>query len=91
MKKDTNSKKQAVSSFRDIPFESEIMKKFISYQKPEILPDTSLENLTYKCSDIFPEWITSNYEWKGAKKVSAGSVADFLSRYKIFFFFLFIV
>lgn len=56
------------------------MKKFISYQKPEILPGTSLENLTYKCSDIFPEWITSNNEWKGAKKVSAGSVADFLSR-----------
>jgi predicted phage gp36 major capsid-like protein len=68
-------------SFRDISFESEIMKKIISYQNPTLTQDTSIVDLTYKCSDIFPDWITSNVEWKGVRRTCVGSVPDVLSRY----------
>jgi hypothetical protein len=68
-------------SFKDISFESEIMKKIISYQNPTPTQDTSINDLTYKCSDIFPDWITSNVEWKGVRRTCVGSVPDVLSRY----------
>ena len=68
-------------SFRDIPFESEIMKNIVNFQNPTAVQEISIEDLTYKCSDIFPDWITSDVEWKGVRKTSVGSVSDILSRY----------
>eukprot|EP00596_Hydrurales_sp_CCMP1899_P005711 CAMPEP_0119039916 /NCGR_PEP_ID=MMETSP1177-20130426/9674_1 /TAXON_ID=2985 /ORGANISM="Ochromonas sp, Strain CCMP1899" /LENGTH=424 /DNA_ID=CAMNT_0007004421 /DNA_START=243 /DNA_END=1514 /DNA_ORIENTATION=- len=68
------------SSFRDIPFESEEMLKFLSYNDKESQPTATIEDLTYKSNNIFPDWITSNIEWKGAKKAQGGSVGDILSR-----------
>ena len=77
----THTQVQAAPSFRDILFESEIMKKIISYQNPTPVQDTSIDDLTYRSSDIFPDWITSNVEWKGVRKTCVGSVTDVLSRY----------
>lgn len=55
------------------------MQKFISYEKQE-LPLIAIEELVYRSSDIFPDWMTSNLEWRGVKRVVAGSIVDVLSR-----------
>ena len=57
------------------------MLKFLSYQTPELPLTATIDELTYKSSNIFPDWITSNLEWKGVKKAASGSVVDVLSRY----------
>ena len=79
LKKSSRTPLGTVSSFRDIPFESEEMQKFISYEKQE-LPLIAIEELVYRSSDIFPDWMTSNLEWRGVKRVVAGSIVDVLSR-----------
>lgn len=63
--KDEEFPQGTVSSFRDIPFESEEMLKFLSYHDQETQPTATIEDLTYKSSRIFPDWITSNVEWRG--------------------------
>ena len=78
-KKTSSIPLRAVSSFRDIPFESEEMLKFLSYERQE-LPLIAIDKLAYRSSDIFPEWITSHVEWRGVKRVAAGSIIDILSR-----------
>ena len=64
-----NSNLHESASFRDMEFESEEMRKYISYRMPEQKQLSSLDDLTYRSSNIFPDWITSHAEWKGNKQV----------------------
>jgi hypothetical protein len=70
----------SVSSYREMPFESEEMQKLLQYQDAKQDVWSSLEDLIYKSSNIFPDSITSNTTWKdGLKKVSSGTIMDILN------------
>jgi hypothetical protein len=49
-------------------------------KEPEQPQSATIEDLTYRSSNIFPDWITSNTEWRGAKKMNSGSIQEVLSK-----------
>ena len=52
------------SSYRDIPFMSEEMKGLLSLVNPEVVVSKPINDVKYSASQIFPDWILGDSQWK---------------------------
>lgn len=74
------SEEPQIVSFRDAKYESSEMKQLLSLTEPdEIMPPGS-DDVTYKSSKVFPDWVLKNTNWKSTAKLNeeAHSVSDIL-------------
>ena len=55
-----------VTSFRDIPFQSEEMKHLLDLEVPDFIENKS-GPVTYVVEDVWPDWILNNQDWKKAR------------------------
>ena len=67
------------SSYLQMEFESEEMIKFLAYQQKEQPKWSSVEDMTYKQADLFPEWVMNDPQWQGVKKANSGTIMDILN------------
>jgi len=67
------------SSYMDIPFESEEMRQLLSYQSKEMPRWSSVEEMVYKQSELFPEWVMNDPNWASVKRANASTIVDILA------------
>ena len=67
------------SSYLDIPFESEEMRQLLSYQSKEMPHWSSVEEMVYKQSELFPEWVMNDPNWASVKRANASTIVDILA------------
>ena len=67
---------KGVTSYRDERYESEELINFINYQKPEMKLPFDQVQVAYRQSDIFPDWIIGNNEWKTTKGAVTRDIAE---------------
>lgn len=69
-----------IISFRDAKYESAEMKQLLSLTVPDEKLPAGSEDVTYKSSKVFPEWVLKNSNWKGTAKMNeeAHTVSDIL-------------
>jgi len=69
-----------IISFRDAPYESAEMKQLLSLTVPEEKPPAGSDDVNYKSSKVFPEWVLKNSNWKSTVRMNeeAHTVSDIL-------------
>lgn len=73
--------KKDVTSFRDISYESQEMKKLLSLQEPDEKIPAGLNDVSYHANNVFPDWILDNSAWRNAPKQieNANEISDILN------------
>ena len=66
VQKPGSAKAMGVSSYRDMPFQSEEMKSLLSLDDSEIDSMKQVVGVKYNSSQIFPPWMLSDAEWKNS-------------------------
>jgi hypothetical protein len=69
-----------IVSFRDAKYESAEMKQLLSLTEPDEIVLVALEDVNYKSSKVFPDWVLKNPNWKNTAKISeeVHTVSDIL-------------
>jgi hypothetical protein len=69
-----------IISFRDAPYESAEMKQLLSLTIPDEKAPVGSEDVSYKSSKVFPEWVLKNSNWKSTVRMNeeAHTVSDIL-------------
>lgn len=69
-----------IISFRDAPYESAEMKQLLSLTEPDEKAPPGSDDVSYKSSKVFPEWVLKNSNWKSTVKMNeeANTVSDIL-------------
>ena len=69
-----------IISFRDAPYESAEMKQLLSLTEPDEKAPPGSDDVSYKSSKVFPEWVLKNSNWKSTAKTNeeANTVSDIL-------------
>ena len=69
-----------IISFRDANYESAEMKQLLSLTEPDEKLTTDVEEVNYKSSKVFPDWVLKNSNWKTTAKLNeeAHTVPDIL-------------
>jgi hypothetical protein len=69
-----------IISFRDAKYESTEMKQLLSLTEPDEKLPAGSDDVNYKSSKVFPEWVLKNSNWKSTAKLNeeAHTVSDIL-------------
>lgn len=70
-----------VTSFRDVQYESQEMKRLLSLQKPDEKIPSGLVDVSYHPNDVFPDWILADNTWRNAPKPveNANEISEILN------------
>lgn len=73
--------KKGISSFRDVTYHSQEMKKLLSLHEPDEKIPSGLNDVSYSANNVFPDWILSNTAWRNAPKQieNANEISDILN------------
>ena len=68
----SNKSYEAVTSFRDMVFDSEAVKTFVKMQGGEDFTKKKISMPVYKDTELFPDWMLSSEDWKGVQEATSG-------------------
>lgn len=70
-----------VTSFREVLYESQEMKKLLSLHEPDDKIPAGLADVSYNPNNVFPEWMLGNTAWRNAPKPveNANEISEILN------------